>query len=49
MSEHDIRERLERLIDRWLRATPAERAILIHEKLRLEDLLDEVKKTAKSA
>lgn len=43
MSEHDIRERIERLVDQWLKATPAERASLIHEKIRLEDLLHEVR------
>lgn len=43
MSEHDIRERLERLVDSWLKATPAEKAGLLHEKIRLEDLLDEAR------
>lgn len=40
MKEREIRERLESLVDRWLKATPAERRALIHEKIRLEEMLD---------
>jgi len=49
MSEHDIRVRLERLVDSWMKATPTERAGLIHEKIRLEELLDQVRAEAKGA
>ncbi|HEY8346880.1 MAG TPA: hypothetical protein VIL07_06315 [Symbiobacteriaceae bacterium] len=41
MSEREIRARLESLVDRWLKASPAERLQLIHEKIRLEEMLDE--------
>lgn len=40
MSEQDIRARLEGLVDRWLKATPAERMSLVHEKIRLEEMLE---------
>lgn len=40
MKEREIRERLESLIDRWIKATPAERRALIHEKIRLEEMLE---------
>lgn len=40
MSEQDIRARLEGLVDRWIKASPAERMALIHEKIRLEEMLD---------
>jgi len=40
VSERDILNRLEGIVDRWLRATPAERTVLVHEKIRLEELLD---------
>lgn len=43
MSERDILQRLENLVDRWIKATPTERAGLVHEKIRLEELLDEVR------
>ena len=43
MSEKDIRARIEGLIDRWMKASPAERMVLVHEKIRLEDMLARVK------
>lgn len=43
MTEADIRERLETIIDRWMKATPAEKPVLVQEKIRLEDLLDVVR------
>lgn len=43
MSENDIRERLERLIDRWIKASPSERMELVHEKIRLEEMLDQAR------
>ena len=39
MSESDIRARLEGLVDRWMKASPAEKTILVHEKIRLEEML----------
>lgn len=42
MSEQDIRNRIESLVDRWIKASPSERMMLIHEKIRLEELLDKV-------
>jgi len=42
MSERDIKARLESLVDRWIKASPAERMHLIHEKIRLEEMLDEL-------
>lgn len=41
MSEQDIKARLEGLIDRWIKATPEERALLLHEKIRLEEMLEQ--------
>ncbi|HWI61056.1 MAG TPA: hypothetical protein VNT75_04395 [Symbiobacteriaceae bacterium] len=46
MSERDIRARLESLIDRWIKATPAERMMLVHEKIRLEEMLENLQKQA---
>ncbi len=43
MSEQDILLRLENLVDRWMRATPAEKAMLVHEKIRLEEMLDQAR------
>lgn len=43
MSEHDILVRLENLVDRWMRATPAEKTVLVHEKMRLEEMLDQAR------
>lgn len=40
MSETDIRERLEHLVDRWIKASPSERMQLVQEKIRLEEMLD---------
>lgn len=40
MSEQDIKARMELLIDRWIKASPTERTELIHEKIRLEELLE---------
>jgi hypothetical protein len=40
MSEQDIKNRLESLVDRWIKATPSERMLLIHEKIRLEEMLE---------
>lgn len=42
MSEQDIKARLESLIDRWIKASPTERMMLIHEKIRLEEMLDKM-------
>lgn len=43
MSESDIRARLEGLIDRWIKATPAERVSLVKEKIHLEEMLDKAR------
>jgi len=40
MEEREIRQRLESLVDRWLKASPAERRILLQEKIRLEEMLE---------
>lgn len=40
MSEQDIKARLESLVDRWIKATPSERMLLVHEKIRLEEKLE---------
>ncbi len=45
MSENDIRVRLEGLVDRWIKASPAERMLLIQEKIRLEEMLDKAVST----
>lgn len=42
MSEKDIRNRLETLVDRWIKASPAERVGIIQEKIRLEEMLDQL-------
>ncbi|MGE5673236.1 MAG: hypothetical protein ACM3XM_05055 [Mycobacterium leprae] len=39
MAEKEIRDRLESLIDRWIKASPAEKAALVQEKIRLEEML----------
>jgi hypothetical protein len=44
MSESDIRVRLERLVDRWRKATASERIVLVHEKMRLEEMLDDLRR-----
>ena len=49
MTEREILDRLERLVDRWIKATPSERAMLLHEKIRLEDLLHDARTEAKGA
>jgi hypothetical protein len=49
MSESDIRARMESLIDRWIKATPAERLILVQEKIRLEEMLDRVQAESRPA
>ncbi|HYF96041.1 MAG TPA: hypothetical protein VD969_27830 [Symbiobacteriaceae bacterium] len=49
MSERDIRNRLEGLVDRWIKATPAERMVLVQEKIRLEEMLENLQKQAKLA
>jgi len=49
VSERDIRARLEGLIDRWIKASPAERMLLVHEKIRLEEMLENLQKQAKLA
>jgi hypothetical protein len=48
MSEQDIRVRLEGLVDRWIKASPAERMLLVHEKIRLEEMLDKAHSEAKA-
>ena len=45
MSEQDIKARLETLVDRWIKATPSERIVLIQEKIRLEEMLDKTLST----
>lgn len=40
MTEQNIKARLESIVDRWIKATPSERMVLIHEKIRLEEMLD---------
>ncbi len=40
MDEREIRQRLENLVDRWLKASPSERRILLQEKIRLEEMLE---------
>jgi len=42
MSERDIRARLEGLVDRWIKASPAEKMQLVQEKIRLEEMLEQV-------
>jgi len=42
MDEREIRERLESLVDRWMKASPSERKQLVHEKIRLEELLEQL-------
>ncbi|MDF2628241.1 MAG: hypothetical protein K0R39_2072 [Symbiobacteriaceae bacterium] len=49
MSERDIRVRLEGLVDRWIKATPSERIVLVQEKIRLEELLEAARKEEKFA
>jgi hypothetical protein len=48
MSEKDIRARLESLVDRWIKATPAERMLLVQEKIRLEEMLDKIQGQGKA-
>jgi|GEM_PF-1437913 len=48
MSERDIRNRLESLVDRWMKASPTERIALIQEKIRLEEMLDKLQSQAKA-
>jgi hypothetical protein len=48
MSETDIRARIEGLIDRWIKASPEERLVLVHEKIRLEELLDRVQNESRA-
>lgn len=42
MSESDIRARLESLVDRWMKASPAERMRIVQEKIKLEEMLDKL-------
>lgn len=49
MTETDIRERLEALVDRWIKASPAEKPSLVQEKIRLEELLDSIRAEARQA
>lgn len=44
MTYTDIQERLDHLVDRWLKASPTEKNSLIHEKIRLEEMLEEMEK-----
>jgi hypothetical protein len=46
MSERDIKDRLETVVDRWIKASPAERMQLIQEKIRLEEMLEALKAEA---
>jgi len=41
MTDQEIRARLESLVDRWLKASAAERMQLVQEKIRLEAMLEE--------
>lgn len=38
--EKDLRARLETLVDRWIKAAPAERLAIVTEKIKLEDMLE---------
>jgi hypothetical protein len=48
MSEHDIRMRLESLVDRWIKASPSERLSLVLEKIRLEEMLEQINDPTKA-
>jgi hypothetical protein len=41
VDKQEIRQRLESLVDRWMKATPAERMLIIQEKIRLEEMLEQ--------
>lgn len=45
----DLQNRLDDLLERWLTATPAERAQLVLEKMRLEEALEAAKRRAKAS
>lgn len=48
MSERDIRIRLESLVDRWIEASTTEKVSLVHEKIRLEEMLEQIRSQAKA-
>ena len=39
-NEKDLRARLEALVDRWMKANPAERMQIVSEKIKLEEQLE---------
>jgi hypothetical protein len=41
MSERELKQRLERIVDQWMSAEPGQRVALIREKIRLEELLEQ--------
>lgn len=47
MSEHELKVRLERIVDQWIGAEPGERARLLREKIRLEEMLEETRRERK--
>lgn len=47
MGERELKVRLERIVDQWIGAEPGERARLIREKIRLEELLEETRREHK--
>jgi hypothetical protein len=48
MSERAIQIRLESIVDRWIKASITEKMSLVHEKIRLEELLEYVRTQAKA-
>lgn len=46
--EKDIRARLESLVDRWMKASPSERMLLVSEKIKLEEQLEVERAPAKA-
>jgi hypothetical protein len=49
MSERELKQRLERIVDQWINAQPGERARLIREKIRLEEMLEQTRREAQRA
>lgn len=47
MSERELKVRLERIVDQWIGAEPGEKARLIREKIRLEEMLEETRRASK--
>lgn len=44
-----LQDRMNSIVDRWLRATPTEKTELLLEKVRLEDALDSAKRRDRMA